>query len=451
MAIQLTSFYQEIKDIVARGGNGTIGRWTATFLANGEEVLAEQVVSFRQNANYMEFFAAETTLSFMMTGKKYRDKLYRHRRNLMVKMTFTPTTEVGETDKPNRPIELYEYRVIPMDETDQTLSAGTIAETNPKNIDLGSLREYAVQLLPEAVYQIRLKQIGGIFVGHKTADIVRSVLTVETAKVKVADDQRPLGVDMIPADNNDVRDHVIIEHGLRLVDFPKYAQRQLGGIYTTGLGAFYHKRHWYVFPLFDVSRFEKSKRTLTIANVPSREFPHQERTYKIDGGHIYIVATGDTAHVDRTERDQLNEGIGVRYMRSKETFEAFAETSKNKAVINRAAASNEYLADTPATEYTYSPVSPKRFTDNHCLEMSVLAQRRGAIVQVVWENGYSGCLHPGMPVKLLYLHGETVRSVFGVLLASESVAQHVGTVAQSAKHKTTVFLTLFVQRTEVDN
>jgi hypothetical protein len=451
VAIKTSSLYQEIKEIIARGGNGTIGRWEAIFLVNGEEIKADQVTQFRVNANYAEFFAPQISLSFMLSGALYRNKLYRNRRDLRVRMTFTNVMEVGESDGNTRPIETYEYRAVLANEDDQVLQASSIAETNPANADLGSFQEYHVDLLNDVVFQLRTKLIGGVYVKQTTASVMRTLLTNLTQGVKVSADIACLGVDLIKPDNTEVRDHVIIEHGVRLVDLPKYLQRKVGGIYNTGLGAFYHKRHWYVFPLYDVTRFKNSKRTLTIANIPSREFPHQERTYKIDGGHVYIIATGDTKHVDRSERDQLNQGSGTRYVRSKTVFEGFAEVKGNKAFIDRSKNGNEYLADKSPTNLHYTPVSGHRVTDNHCEELTALAKRRGSVVQTVWENGYIGCLHPGMPVRLLYMHGETIRQIDGCLLSAESVSIAAGTMARSVKHQTTVVLSVFVMRTEVDN
>jgi hypothetical protein len=143
--------------------------------------------------------------------------------------------------------------------------------------------------------------------------VSKALLASETAKIKVEEDIAFKGVDMVEPNNENKSEHIIVRHGTRLFDLPIYAHKHLGGIYNAGIGCYYQSRYWFIYPLYDTTRFNKAKKTLVIVKVPTLRARAIERTYRNEGDTLYVIGTSNSEIDDDAGTNFSNKGNGVRF------------------------------------------------------------------------------------------------------------------------------------------
>ncbi len=225
-------------------------------------------------------------------------------------------------------------------------------------------------------------------------------------------------------------------------------QHKIGGIYPTGLGMYLFKQHWYVYPLFDLKRFDQTTKTLTLINVPTNQMPGIERTFRKTANQIIALVTGEVKHKDLTEAMLLNQGNGVRFLDSRRVIDNFADTTagENKAVVMRAENNSEFVTDERTSGLNNVQTAGSRITANKFAEMSKLARRTGSELQCLWENSDMGAIYPGMPVKYMYIRDNRIHELKGTVLGAQHYIQTHGKGMTDTRHRTDTALHLFVER-----
>lgn len=302
------------------------------------------------------------------------------------------------------------------------------------------------QLTDPLVERLRMESVGGIFPDTSCADLLSFLLTDINQKLQLDEENKIEGVDFFEPTLKEKQKQIVLPHATRFVEAPDFLQSKVGGIYNAGLGFYLQKKHWYVYPLYDLTRFDKSLKTLTLVNVPKNRMPGAEVTYRTTGNQVIALITGATKFRDDSESQILNEGNGVRFLDARKLMDGFSETSKNRTTILRANNNNEFVAEQRKTGLNNVHASPVRITSNNFVELSRLAQRAGAPFQCVWENSNPDLLYPGMPVKYMYVVNGEVKEALGVLIRAH---HNIGTYAPGAKSKRYVsnsVLTVFIDR-----
>ncbi len=274
------------------------------------------------------------------------------------------------------------------------------------------------------------------------------MLTKESATAKVDKARKVKGVDMVTASNKKARDHIIIPHGLPLVSLPEYIQKRCGGIYSAGLGYYLFNDYWYIYPCFDVTRFNKAQKTLTVINVPSNRFPGIERTYRKDGNNLVIIATGEVKFRDDSNTQQLNSGNGVRFTDAGNLLKGFVKTAGNKTIASRASNNSEVISVERENGNNNVQLSDKAINSNPYVEYSKLARRQGSVISFVWENSNPILLFPGMPVRVMYLDGGDIKEVYGVSLKAHDYTHARDEGMVSKRYLTHTMLSVFVKPIE---
>jgi hypothetical protein len=205
-----------------------------------------------------------------------------------------------------------------------------------------------------------------------------------------------------------------------VVDTPGYLQYRYG-IYNAGLGMYLQNKNLFVYPLYDTSNFNTSKKTLTLINLPKRKFTDIERTFEVIGDMVTVLVTGETGFRDDSGVHYLNAGNGARFTDADALMSAPVTTKNNKTVMKRDANNSEFITGT-AIGVDNAATTKQRITANPFVAYSDQAAKRGGMMTVVWQNSDPTILLPGMAVKMLYLDGDTIVEVYGVLHRVQHVA-----------------------------
>jgi hypothetical protein len=288
--------------------------------------------------------------------------------------------------------------------------------------------------------------VGGNYRRATPEEFIKGFMKAKSMEIVVDSIDMPSKVEMTPPSNTAVREHYDFRHGVKLPDVPHIVQNKLGGIYSTGLGYFLKNGCWYFWGAFDTSRFDKADRTLTIINVPANKLPGSERTYRQNGRNLLVLATGEVRFNDDSEKLQLNEGNGLRAPDASQFMGNWVTVKDNKAVASRGASNNEFVGEQRPNGNNNVQMSPTEATANSYVLSSMLARRMGSHIELVWENSDPKLLIPGMPVRVLYLDGDEIKTLEGLSVMNASYVETVGPGLLSTRHRRNTRLTLFVKR-----
>lgn len=456
MAIESTVLYREVLNVCASGPRPVHYKWRAEVVANGKTIPAMGMVSFHRLRDYMKNYGDDDQLELVIPSGTFTYDIYPYRRNLKIRLYGTPQKEVVDGNDNRLPLKLMEFKAVTFDVSDESINQSSNNSRSKAAMDLSAANRYTFQLIDPVLEQLRLLQIGGIFHNQTPAELLRSLLTSYSLGLKLPEEQKPLGVGLVTPTNLNRRQVIPIPHGTPLVDqagvqgLAKFLQFKEGGIYNGGIGCYYQTRHWYVFPPFDTSQYDKAAKKLTIANIPEREMRGIERTYKVEGNNVYVLATGATRYADSSEHSQLNSGNGVRYANASRVFDGLLSGEGNTAQAKRSSTLSEFIADPNPEQLVHAPMAKDKITSNPCAQMTPLLFKRGSLITLSWENANIDVVFPGMPARVVISRNEGLELLDGVLVAAEQFIGPTGNMGGDDPWLMTASLTLFVTRTKID-
>lgn len=132
-------------------------------------------------------------------------------------------------------------------------------------------------------------------------------------------------------------------------------------------------------------------------------------------------------------------------------MESWSSNDKNTMSVKRQDNNNEFVTTQRKTGVNNLVPGSVPFTDNIYREMSNLASKQGAVMQLAWNFSAPKLLNPGQAVRLRYVEGNNVRTLYGVILKAEHFSSLKDTVMTSNVHITNTILTLFLGRYESGN
>lgn len=414
-----------------------------------DTVESQKVLSIDYTCDYEINFADEIILRCVIGGGAYAYHVYPNLTQLEITLHQVPINEVGGGVNSADAKVSQRYIATLLNPFNPAVESNGMNQPNETSLDLTNQLETDFQLIAKPVNQFRMRTFGGIFRNQTTADVIKHILTSESAAVEVDAASVPQGVEMVVANNTTARDHIVIPQGKRLVDVPGYIHEQCGGVYNAGLAYYFTDDHWFVFPPYNNANFDQATRTMTIINVPANRLPAIEQTYQKVGNNLTVLATGDTKLKNFSEESIMTHGNGVRFGDADQFMENYAKSGDNKAVAGRGGSNNEFTTITRDNGLNNVLQAERRINSNPFWEYSQLAARDGSIVALSWENSDPTQLYPGMPVKILFLQDEEVSSITGLLIKAHHYVNTVGSGFQTNRHHTTSNLMVFCKR-EVD-
>lgn len=457
MALVSSQLYREVLSITSQGVKPVHYRYEFEIVANGVTHKTIAGAAFSVLRNYLKDYAEDARVELLLPAGTFLYDILPYRRDLKIRIYGYPHFEVLDMEDSRGVPTMREYKAVPFDTTDATVNQAQPTASTKDAANISSANTYTFQLIDPVVEQLRLVQIGGIYRAQTPADLLRALLTYYSQRLDFPADQKPLGVGMVTANNQEQRLTTIIPHGSPLVDqrdgtegLARRLQYREGGIYNGGIAAFYQSRHWHVFPPYDVTRYETAKRKLTIANIAEKDLRQPERSYRDDGNNVYIIATGEVKYRDQSEHEQLNSGNGVRWSNSSKMFNGMLSGDGNSAQANRSNVMTEIVGDQNPQKLAYAPMAKQSISSNSCAQMTPLAFKRGSMIQLSWEHANIEILQPGMPARVLYERQGVIEILDGVLVGAEITSFPTGKIGAKEGWVTNAALSLFVTRAKID-
>lgn len=449
MDFEKSSLYDAVLDVVKDISKPVHFNFKVDIHVNNITIPALKLVSLDVIRDFELKYTDEIILTFLISPGTFFKQIFPYRNDIEITIIKIPVTEMGDGNWTEEQPESERFVAVLINQGTPLIEGDGDNIPSEEAINLTTISTVSVQLINKTISKINMATTGGAFRSSTPADCIKSILTLESSKINLPKEFLPTGVDIMPANSRKNKDHVIIPHGKLLVSVPAYIQEKYG-VYSTGLGFYYLNNLWYVYSLYDTTRFDNEKDTITIINVPGKKFSGAERSYVVRGSNLIIIATGDTSFADKSDYDQLNLGNGVRFTDATSVMDNFVKTVDNKAIVSRGARNTEVMNVERESGMNNVRTSSKRITANPHSEYSELARRDGAVVNMVWENANSSLIRPAMSVRILYLEKEEIKTIYGVLLKSQIFTHPNGKVMFTNKYVTNMAISIFIDRKNIE-
>lgn len=447
MNVNDTAFDREFSEVRASGDKPIAFEITAVFHAGGVDYPAIRVDELEIDRNYLNRFADRSVLTCTIGEGTLAGRLIPNISSLEVTVTKTPLQISADPKKDlNRAVEVQRYRAFLFDSSSILIESNRPNLANIQLADQTSLKTIQVQLLDHVVEKLRTIPVGGIFKNQIPINIIRAVLG---RYGKLANDEAAYsvrGVDIAPGFSNETVQHVIVQHGTPLSKFPRAVENSVGGIYPTGFAYYLQSGMWYLFAPYDIKRFFKSSRNLTVLNIPANRLESIENSFRTTNSQLVVMATGDTKQFDNSEREQNNQGNAVRFLDASRMMFNFVKTIGNKAIASRANVSTETALEKRPSGIDLISLSERIITSNHMAEYSKLARRSGSFINLKWQNSIERLIYPGMPARLMYLNGGKDMSMYGVCVGTHTLYRPTNRDPKIKRFAAETQISLFVGR-----
>ena len=445
MQFHSTSLAAEVATIINSGPNNVHGYYYCQFNVKGKILPPHKIANIDIYCDYLNNYCDEILIDVYLSPGTYENDIIPNKENIEITVFQKPVHENDLTEDLNQDIAMIEGRAVLTSKDNQFFSNQTSAISKEVRDKVG-IQKVTFQIVNPLLEAFRMQSTGGIFRQLVGMDLIKTIL-LNISNINDVDQKYKIkGVNAAPGFNNEIKNHISIPQGTKVLDVPDYINKNIEGIYPAGLGFYLKKDIWYVYPTYDVEQFNKSNRTLTILRVPQDAIPVIERSFITNNNNVTIVANKQTSLLDSSDIEQLNEGNGLRFTDAKSIMEDFVKVDGNKATASRGKNVSEFLADHRDTKMN-NVVSPNnRISSNMYYEMSKVAKRNGSVVDVVWEYSDASLLYPGMPVRFMTQQGDGISIIYGVLLASHEMIMLEGKGTTASKHKRSCSLSIFVKR-----
>jgi hypothetical protein len=446
MELEQSGLYQEVLAVTA-SPNPVHFAYSAIIHLNdaGIDISPLKLVSYDVNGDYEQNYSDEIMVRLLVPAGKYAFKIYPNQTNIDITIIKQPLMETGDSADTSQSLQQERFTAHLVDKGDPTIAGNGRNVVSEDDLDRMQMIELDFQLVDKALEQVRMKSYGNILRAMTVEDAIKGILTEQSTNIVINNQQAIQGVQMVAADNTTVRDHIAIPQGTKLVNVPRYVHEKCGGVYGAGMGYYLQDGFWHIYPCYDPTRYNDAASTCTIIVIPESKYPNLERTYRISGSSLVILATGQVKTKDNSDSRQLTFGNGLRFADASKIMEGFTVTSNNKTLAARGANNSEFVSVPRPNGFNNVPVSPNRLTANPYLEYSALAARNGGMMGMVWEHSEPSLIVPGMLCSILYLSDDTIQQKYGVILKKHDSVQMAAPGLTVARHVTRTALSIFTQ------
>lgn len=422
MIIDDSVFQKAVAKLHSSGVNPVHWRYEAIFItADGQQIPVHNVESLKRISMYFTETTDYHFLTVNLFKSAYQQILKGNRKLLKLQLTRFPTNLSGETvSSGGNYVETYCAHLL--DLASEAVETRVGALTGTYLDDLGGFVTTRVQLVERGIAEFRLWEISGVYRNCTMAHLILGLLSTPITALGESGEIN-YNVTMYPADNTDPYYQRVIPNGIPLVDIPGWLQLTWG-VYMGGIGNYLYQGMWYVYPLYNFTRYQKAKRRVTIINVPKNEMMGLTSSYYVDGDEIYIYATGDTKHTDTSDKRLDRSGTGFKAAKLGNLVSGFTETANGQTSIRKDGNYNVVSFDDRESDVSNIKAVPNLLTDNLWRDSSVVIQNMGNFITLAWENSNVYILYPGIPVRFIYKYRGIPHSLFGTIA---SVDTHTST------------------------
>jgi len=447
MAVELQSsaLMQDVAPILASPGSPYF-IITAVIHSGGKDIQPLQIPRHDIGRDYRSGYLDDSSIVLTLGAGTVMNDIAPFADDLRITISKAPATDEGMLIT-SAPVQVRTYKAYLGDDVSSSVESGS----NPAMQDTETANTFSVQhtqfVLEEvAIQQIRSQRVGFIARACPPWRVLEAFISRAIKALKLGVDETINRFDIVDANNNNSRDHVIIPDGTPLLDLADHLQNKQGGIYSTGLGFYIQGDTAYTWPMYDLSRRQTAKKTMTVILAPNRQSMMIDKTWMVKGRQLTILSAGISKIIDESG-DKLNtEGNGVRFMDASKVLGNNGTVKDNKYTMNRSTNVNEFVTTVVGNGQNTAGVSSP--TSNVYLESSKLARRAVAFLAVPWIRSNPESVFPGMPTELIYEYDNNVQTINGVLVEAYHSYELDGRGMIAKRHRAKSSLLIAIDRND---
>lgn len=408
--------------------------------APNEDIDALFVMDFSLLRDYVNNFSDVLSITAIFGAGTVAHRIMPYSKELEATVTLRPLANVPEyVDSPNGTIKEYRYKAVLYDNSVSAIESNVVSDISRNQRDIEDISSVKIQLVNPLQEQLRAKTFGGAIRNSVPMYAIRALLTKYSKLESVETQNKVTGVEIAPGFNTELKEHIVIPHSTPVIRLPLVINDIVGGIYPTGFQYYLQRNIWHIFSPFNIKAFEKSENTLTVINITKDKLAQIEKTFRITPTQTIVLSTGEVKFVRLSDKAELNESSGTRFIDAKKIMNGFGTSGDNKLVVSRQKNINEF--ETVNSQKTsLIKESKKRITTSYMSEYSNIAYRKGAMLQFVWENSIDDLIMPGMPLRFMYMDGAMPKQVYGIVIALEStyISDTKGSIQKKFSNNTVI-------------
>ena len=420
--------------------------YSALFIdAENKQIPVHNVLSINRISNYSSAISDHIFVSLNVIKSDYFKLLSTNRRLLKMQLTRMPNSVTGTPTSINAGIT-ENYNAYLTDNTSEAIETRSGGLDGNYTDDLGELQEIHVQLVEKGLSEFRLYDIGGVYRNIKPITLLQGLLS---HPLKAFGEPKTIGynVTVYPPDNTEIYYQAVIPNGVNLADLPGWVQKKWG-VYSTGLGYYLSQGMWFIFPLYDITRYEKSTKRITILNIPQNEMAGLHTSYVKEDDEVYIYATGNTKHIDTVDRLLDSSGTGFRAAKMGNLLDKFCDSKNGSTTIPTGRNAMTVSFEQREGQLDNIKAVDGLFSSNVWEDSSKTIANLGNVIVLQWENSNHYSLYPGMPVRFIYKYRGIPYSLYGILLGIETEIKTPLASITDQRYISNSKLTLYCERAD---
>jgi hypothetical protein len=416
-----------------------------------------RVISVDIVRDYVHAYADQTVIEVYIGLGDYIKDIYPHRRNLELTLY-----EYDVTDNYSE-YTFERFKAVFIEKMNPIFEGQDYGAISKQTLNIGKVQPLKLQLVNLFIEPLSAKTVQGTFKDTNPVELLRSVITFETRKVLVGGKPILDGLEIVPEDNKEKTKYIIIPSHTPLKNLPTMAQERFGGIYNTGMGNYLqmfdiyssskdeleHRKIWFIYPLFDIERFDQTELKVVIYHVPSTTYSDVEKTFYInnDTGILSIVTTSEMQYQDNRQNSQYKEGVGFRIANAKPMMTKPVTTKSDGPVAVRKKLNTELANEAMPDQMTTGIPLDDRVSANNFTNASRVLSLTCGMLTVIWKYSKPNIVLPGMPCQYKYLKNGNIITLNGTLLYAQHFRQLDGKSLVAPGHVTTSVLGIYADMT----
>lgn len=432
MALEDPVIIEDFKKVLAQKDVSAYWDFDIIFKADDTNMGVLKMDLLRFFRNYAENYKDSVLVSVSISRYDYVNFFYPNRELLKATLTRTrkaddtSNVETGEkliTEFDVELLDLVNVDALAVDKTDIERTRDEIVEIN-------------FELTSTVANVARWITVGGSFRNNKLSEICKTMMAKYVPNTK--------GVSMVTPANDMVYPVYLLPNNVSVVDLPGYFQ-VTDGLYASGCGSYLQNDLWYIFPLWDYKRFDRTKKTLTVINLPTTDAPMLDKSYYVEEGNLFILSTGDTSTVDDSLEIRESLGDGIKYFRSSALHDKMVEVSGNKVTLKRDKTFKQLSIKDRGDGHVRTLFAKKMITDNPYVETSKIAKGHGHLLSFNWNRADQALIYPGMQTKFIYMKNGMPYSLQGTVVGLESTTATQTNSVTDKTYLTNCMITIFAE------
>jgi hypothetical protein len=449
--IEQSSMWADVRDIFGSGKKGIKHELRGMLHTEKEDVPVLKIMVTDLVRDYHNNIADHLVLQFKMPLGEYISRLYPFRTNLEFSIKTIVLEETGGSQASQSKIQLQRYKAVFLINENPHLAGSDYEQQDTETMNKSAIIDVKLELHHRSLEPLRIKTVSGGSYRKATAkQLIHNLLAGESQKILVDGNPAIDGIDIIDPDNTEPRDHTVFPSGTLITTIPTFLQERMGGVYNSGIGTFLQvyggKTLWFVYPLYNTTRFDTCKDgKLIIYSLPEDKFPSLDRTYNLDGNILSILATGAKKYKDTADIDYMNKGSGFRMMDASSLMKKPVVATEDGPKAVRTRLNYEVAAETRADGLNYAPMRNTGSSTNPFMQYSLINSRRLAQVDITWDNCDPSLVYPGMPVKYVFLDNGEVVELKGTVIFIHALTVLQGNGINGNVYRTKMAITILVE------